>query len=108
LIAKGPFYRCCLKGKKIGILFYANGAEETSRSLLAEIEYVVKATEIEISRTAEDLTSRLCQFKCNLEVAVLMASSRKELRDLISIQDLFGDIRIILILPDRDRDIISL
>ena len=91
----------------MGILFYANGAAEASHLLLAEIESVVKATDIEIFRTAGDLNSRLRQFRCNLEVAVLMASSRKELQHLVSLQDLFGDIRIILILPDSDRDTIS-
>ncbi len=91
----------------MGVLFFANGTDETSHLLLAEIELVVKTTEIEIFRTTENLKSRLYRFIHNLEVAVLLASSRKELQYIVSIRDLFGDIRIILILPDRERDTIS-
>ena len=92
----------------MGILFYTNGVDEDSHLLLAEIESVAKTPDIEIFRTTEDLTSRLRQFRHNLEVAVLMASSLKDLQYLVSIQNLFGDIRIILILPDRDQETVSL
>ena len=42
-----------------------------------------------------------------LNIAVLEANSMDELKDLVSLHDLFLDIRIILILPDRERETIS-
>ncbi len=42
-----------------------------------------------------------------LNIAVLEAQSMEELKDLVALHDLFLDIRVILILPDRERETIS-
>ncbi|NVM57217.1 MAG: hypothetical protein HWN51_03755 [Desulfobacterales bacterium] len=42
-----------------------------------------------------------------MDIAVLLAASREELSDILSIRDLLTDIRVILVLPDRDDDTIA-
>jgi hypothetical protein len=53
------------------------------------------------------LSRRLRQPRHNLAVAVLVAASRQELLELLSIRDLLDGIRIILVLPDRQDDTIA-
>ncbi|MCG6535460.1 MAG: hypothetical protein L7F78_12400, partial [Syntrophales bacterium LBB04] len=43
----------------------------------------------------------------DLSIAVICVSSQKEFSSLLAIKDLFKDMRIILILPDRERATVS-
>jgi len=58
--------------------------------------------------TINELTKSLIQPKDDLNIVVLLATSREDLRDLIAIEKLLSDFRIILILPDRYKVTISM
>ena len=94
--------------KKVNILLFCTEQKGTGDSIQRIIESMVSEGEIEIFMTLEGLNKRLRQPGRNVSVMVLEASDRKELCDLISIQDLFYDIPIILILPDSSRDTVAL
>lgn len=63
---------------------------------------------LEIYRSIEDLTNRFRYRSHDIAAAVLVASSTSDLKSLTLMRDLFEDTRIILILPDGDRQTISL
>jgi hypothetical protein len=70
------------------------------------IEDVVPNENTEIYSTIDTLGKRLRRPSYNIAIAVLLISSREELRDVLSIRHLFGNIKIVLILPDRNNETI--
>jgi hypothetical protein len=93
---------------EMNILYYATETEGSGERLQRVIETLVPEETREVYRTIDSLSSRLCQPKdYYLTIAVLLAASRKDLADILSIHDLLCDIRIILILPDRENDTIA-
>ena len=47
------------------------------------------------------------EYKNNIEIVLLTARTKKELKELIGLREFLSDIRVILILPDRDHETIS-
>jgi len=91
----------------MNLFFYVSVMEGAGNQLYEIIESVVPEDQIEIYRTTKSLFHRLRQPKDNLNIAVLLASSKKDLSDILSIGDLLSDINIILILPDEEEDTIA-
>lgn len=90
------------------VLFYSatkNGAGKTAQSV---VEDRVPKKDLEVYRSIESFSNRFRQFSGDVAAAVLVAESTESLLDLFSIRDLFTDIRIILILPDRQDETVSL
>ena len=81
---------------------------EASVRIQGLLEKSYSGVDIEVERTIDGLSARLHQPKDDAFVAVLMAKSRKELLYFLSILNLFRDIRIILVVPDRNRETIAL
>ncbi|MES0447747.1 MAG: hypothetical protein ABUJ92_14530 [Desulfobacterales bacterium] len=88
------------------VILYSMFIEETGGQLRKMIEDVVPNENTEIYSTIDTLGNRLRQPSYNIAVAVLLISSREELRDVLSIRHLFDNIKIILILPDRKNETI--
>lgn len=88
-------------------LVYSASKDKAGSNLLKMIEEVMPEGNIELYRTIDSLCRRLQQPRNNLNIAVLFAASREELENIVSVRDLLYDIRIILILPDRESDTIS-
>ncbi len=95
----------------MNILFYG---PETS-SIAAMLQSVVeaettmpgKSIRVEASRSISDLTHRLLHRRRELALGVILAENEEELSRLVSIKDLFFDLRIILILPDNEAGTIA-
>jgi hypothetical protein len=62
---------------------------------------------LEIYRTIESLSHRLCRPEKGLTAAVLFTTSKQELLEILSIKNLLFNVRIILVLPDREEDTIT-
>ena len=73
----------------------------------ARIQEVVKMArtmaKTEVFRSIEDLSSRLRRPADGFAIAFLVAGSKKELLDIVSIRHLLSDMPIILVLPDREE-----
>jgi hypothetical protein len=80
--------------------------EGTGEQLRKMIENVVPNENTEIYSTIDTLGKRLHRPSYNIAIAVLLISSREELRDVLSIRHLFDNIKIVLILPDRNNETI--
>jgi len=89
------------------LLFYANDTEDIGKplwNLYLDLDGNHKG---EFYLTIDDLAGRLRRPKGDHSIAVLLAAGRKDLEELLAIQDLLDRTRIILILPDRNKDTIN-
>ena len=89
------------------LFLYATDRCRSGKQLQRVIEALVSKEDREIYRTIDGLTFRLRQPKPDPPIAVLLAASREDLSEILSLRDLLGDIRIMLVLPDRERDTIA-
>ena len=89
------------------VLYFAPMENGVCKRLQQSIEEVVWLENMEIYRTFEDLSGRLHQPLHNLSVAVLLATNREYLQELLSIRDLITDVRLIAVLPDRKKETIA-
>ena len=82
------------------LLLYTPLAHKASYRLEDAVAAVVSEQTTEVVHTREGLTQRLRRPHNGLEVAVLLASGREELRELQALDPMLENLRIILILPD--------
>ena len=71
------------------------------------IETVVSKEYTEIYRNIASFSKRLHRPHGNVDAAILIAARSRNLLDLLSLQDLLSDLKIILILPDSHPDTIA-
>ena len=86
------------------LLLYAkdsNGAGHRLRDLLEPFERMV---EIETHHTIDSLAQGLLPPKFEGIIVLLLLSTKKELMELQSIRDLLHRVRIIIVLPDREKE----
>ena len=93
---------------KMNLLLYLPVSKESDRLLYKLIENFVLEDGLEIHRAFENFSKRLRQPAKELIMAIVFAADRNDLSDIISIRDLLCDIRIMLILPDREEGTIAL
>jgi hypothetical protein len=91
----------------MNLLLYARDQNGSGKQLQEEVETVVSKDDMETCRSFEVLSGRLHQPRNGLEIAVLLAADTADLAHLVSLQDVFADFRIILIVPDSERDTIA-
>jgi hypothetical protein len=90
------------------LLLYVSVNDGVGKRLQKMIEEIVPKNNLEIYRTIENFSRRFRKPVDNLPItAVLLASCSEDLVGFLSIRDLLRDVRIILILPDRDEDTIA-
>ena len=92
---------------KFNLLLYAKMTDGAAKRLRRVIEVLVLKENMEMYRTIDSLSRRLRQPRNDLPIAVLLAASRQDLLELLSIGDLLDGIRIILVLPDRKEGTIA-
>ena len=88
----------------MSILFFCKKNKRAGKRLLRVVESQVSADKLGIYHTIQSLSHRLCQPRYDLAVIVLVAATREDLLDLLTLRDLLYNIDIILILPDRGKE----
>jgi hypothetical protein len=89
------------------LLLYTSVNEGCGEQLHSMIEKLIPKNHMEVYRNIETFSRRLRQPDNDLPMVVLLAVSNEDLSDFLSIRDLLRDRRIILILPDRDKNTIA-
>jgi len=89
------------------LLFYAREEHGAGERLQTLIEELVSEDNIEICMTIGSLFQRLRQPTYDLSIVVLLAADSQDLTELLSVRDLIWDLRLILILPDREAGTIA-
>ena len=90
----------------MGLLLFSSLSNRARARLQKLLEALCPCQRIKTCRTISSLSARLCQPKHNLDAAVLFAATKDELDQLFSINDLIDDLRIVLVVPDRESDTI--
>jgi predicted nucleotidyltransferase len=92
----------------MNVVLYANGLDAAAGQRLKNIiKSKVLHQSLEIFGNIDSFAKRIRQFPRSIDVVVLFAQSNEQLLDLISLKDYLEDVRIILILPDRESETIS-
>lgn len=89
------------------LLIYTTKKESAGERLLQIIDTVVSEVYVKIYWTIDALSRGLRQPRNDVNLAILLAPSKQDLLDLLSIRDLLWDMKIILILPDSDPDTVA-
>lgn len=89
------------------MLLYLPHEDGVGTKLLGIIEGLAVNGKIEIYRSIDSLVQRLRKPTFDMDISILIAVNKKQLSDLLFIKEEFRDIKIILILPDRESDTIS-
>lgn len=89
------------------LIFYCADPNDFSSGLLDQIGSLVPAERLLVCRNFERLQRCLLKPENDLFAAVLVASSRHDLLDLVSIREFLTSIRVIIVLPDCERETVS-
>lgn len=89
------------------VILYARVMVGAGEKLIQCIQRTTPAQDTEIYDSIDQFSQRLRQPRGELTVAVIVANSKEDLLNLLFIRNLLQDIRIILILPDREKDTIE-
>ena len=91
----------------MNVVFFATKKYGDSERLQQRVEAVIPAEDLEICRTLDSLSKRFRKPFYNSAVAVLFAAGEAELSSMLSFGELLSDIRIILVIPDREDKTVS-
>jgi len=91
----------------MSVLLYSRPEKGPGERLHAVIEAFVPKREIELLGTIQSLSDRLRGPTDDEDIAVLLAANRDELEELLSVSDFLSDLRVVLVLPDREDDTIA-
>ena len=91
----------------MSVLLYSTLEQGPGERLHAIIKTFVPEREIEVLGTIQNLSDRLREPKHAKDVTILVAASRDELGELLSVSDFLSDLRVILVLPDREDDTVA-
>lgn len=89
-------------------VLYANGLKNLGEKLEKLIQVQASGTLLESCDSIEHFSQILRQPLNNVSVVILLVESRGELIEFNSMSTLFDNSRVILVLPDRDKDTLSL
>lgn len=90
------------------ILFYSGNSKTKGKIVRNIIESQTYGKSVESFRSVKKLADRLRQSRFDVILIVLLISNPEILMDVVLIRDLFSDIPIVLILPDRKKETINM
>jgi hypothetical protein len=90
------------------IFLYSKVGDPSGNRLNKLIETHLPGVEMAVYRTIDDLSQSLRHPTEDLGVAILLISNQEDLRNILSIRHLFQNVRIILLLPSKETEIVTL
>ncbi len=86
----------------MNVVLYSLSEDEAGKRLQGVMDMLMPREKIEVCSTFNALSLRLHQPLDNVRHVVLNASSKNDLLDILSLRDILWNVRVILVLPDRD------
>lgn len=90
------------------VIFYRRSVKGTGGQLQKMMNYLVPKNNMEIFSTVDVLARRLQQSSYDIVTAVLLIANREDLSGILSVRQLLGSTRVILVLPDRKDETIAM
>jgi hypothetical protein len=94
--------------KKVTIFFYKKDMDNDECETLRAMESVAAPDQIQVCASVGDLSAKLRTSSYDSAIAVLSPSNVTDLNEIVDARSILGDIRTILILPDREHDTIKM
>ncbi len=91
----------------MSVLLYTGKSTSLGERLRRVVESGTSGQEIELLKKMDGLAGRLQQRVYDIDAAVLLLSTKEELEAILSLREWLAGLRVILVLPDEDRDTIS-
>jgi hypothetical protein len=88
----------------MSILLFSNNGQECENRLVEVVRSLTRSHALEVFHSVEELAIRFREPRGSLAVMIFIAGSRKDLIDLHDINNMFFDLPMILILPDRMKE----
>lgn len=90
------------------ILVYAKAKNGIVTKLQEAVGSILPKANVETFRSVTRLSERLHKPVLNFPIVVLLAMNKEDLENILAIQDLLLDSRVVLILPDKKEDTMAL
>lgn len=90
------------------IIVYSKARNGICTKLHEAVDSVYPRANVETFHSVTRLSERLHRPALNFPIVVLLAMNREDLENIIAIQDLLLDSRVVLILPDKKEDTMAL
>jgi hypothetical protein len=90
------------------IIVYSKAMNGIGSKLQEVVTNVLPGSCVDTYRTISGLSERLHKPALNFPIVILLAMNKEDLEDIVAIQNLLFDSRIVLILPDREEDTMAL
>ena len=90
------------------IFLYSKVNDQSGDKLEKLIKAHLPEVEMAVYKTIDDLSQSLRQPTEDSSVAILLVSNRGDLQNIFSIRHLFQNIRIILLVPSKEAEIVAL
>lgn len=90
------------------ILFYSPSENESGDRLMQTVDEVVPGAKVEALRQVNGLIQRLRMPSADLEMLIFMPANRHELFAVSSLLTEMRNIRLVLVLPDRENETIAM
>ena len=91
----------------MSVILYLPQKEKKEDDLLRIIQKAIPGQVIEICSSIGELSERLHQPMPDVSAAVLYAVNRAELMEIIYLNDLLNDLKVVLVLPDSDPEVLE-
>jgi len=92
----------------MNVVLFASGKNvAVSKRLQKVTESKVSLNHLETIQTIEDLSKRVRRLPREIDIAVLLAQSNDQLSEFFPLKEFLEDVRIILILPNLERETIT-
>lgn len=89
------------------VLLYMSPNGPVGNRIYTVLNKALQSGYLEIYNDIAGLKKRLCKSICDVGIAVLVAATQRELIDIISIRTQLSGLRIVLVLPDREKSTIT-
>jgi len=90
------------------LIFYAKNHQDIPRKLREILEPLLFDERVELYRSLASLKQRFCLPTEKRIIAIIFATDKEDLLDITSMKYFLSDVQVVLILPSRRKDIISL
>lgn len=91
----------------MSLIVYLPKMDEAGKRLQCLVGELISQDSIELFYTFHGLDVKLKNFSGNRDIALLLASTRQELDELLARRVLLSSLRVVLIIPDREKETIS-
>jgi hypothetical protein len=92
----------------MNIIFFLSVSNEQGERLERVVELFFPRRRIEKCRDLKELGKKLHEPYNYKDVVLLSPAGKEELSSLLALQDLLSDMRVILVLPDRDDETVAM